>query len=620
MSVNKQQLFLSLYSLCLCGLIIILAMTISVNGQGIDEQWPVPEGARVSLSLDQSEFFLGENILLHFAVENVGDRPFQINVGGDYRGASRALRFKVTATDEAGNAVTDPDTSGFCMGGLSHSPEIKPAEIFYQSLPLARYCRFDRPGVYTVRASHDLGWQETPARKIPTAVITIKLLQPTEAQARKIVEQTFQLPENPDQSSGKKTPPYADFSTLSYPVYLPLLVEKAKHGSPQALTAIGNIATPEATQALIGLLEHKDPAFALKVAQTLNLRLPDPEFEGRLQPRSVFKNSSFDERRKRLINLSWRSEFALPIRLFARKLLARDDRDSLVTGAFIISCIGESVDLAELLPALDRAVVNTKTAPLEKDIYPLPRGACTELIRALDISIELGSAIPVEPKNAGEAVLFLRAIGLRTDFRPDGWENMYAKLLQYDIPYVRQLALENLPVPLTASQLEIVRTLLADADINVRIAACDVAKRAKAGELAEPILKILSSLDRNAIEPGSLEFWLINAADNAAYALGARLARLQIWASHLDEEGMARAAIEQLAGIVNKEGITSYGARDNIDIETARALKVKWTKFLQEHGKDIQAGRVFKIGEPELPADLFQNVFSFSRKDKPAWP
>src|SRR6266404_2023662 len=55
----------------------------------------VPASAKITLELDKPEYFLGENILLHFVVENVGEEPFSINLGGDYRGSHRSLRFRI---------------------------------------------------------------------------------------------------------------------------------------------------------------------------------------------------------------------------------------------------------------------------------------------------------------------------------------------------------------------------------------------------------------------------------------------------------------------------------------------------------------------------------------------
>src|SRR5262245_45111354 len=83
---------------------------------------PIPAQAKVSIELDQGEYFLGENVLFHFLVENTGKEPFSIEMGGDYRGASRHLRFKVKALDAAGKLCADPDPSDFCMGGIGYSP------------------------------------------------------------------------------------------------------------------------------------------------------------------------------------------------------------------------------------------------------------------------------------------------------------------------------------------------------------------------------------------------------------------------------------------------------------------------------------------------------------------
>lgn len=89
---------------------------------------PVPAGAKVMLELDSHDCFLGENVLVHFTLENAGSQPFRANFGGDYRGATRSLRFKVTATDEAGRVAEDPDASGMCFGGMVSDRELKPGK------------------------------------------------------------------------------------------------------------------------------------------------------------------------------------------------------------------------------------------------------------------------------------------------------------------------------------------------------------------------------------------------------------------------------------------------------------------------------------------------------------
>ncbi|MCA1685662.1 MAG: hypothetical protein LC745_06680 [Planctomycetia bacterium] len=100
----------------------LLSLAVATRAQPFrDRASPVPEGARVVLELDKKQFFLGENILLHYRLENTGKTPFTVSFGGDHRGASRHLRFTVRATGPDGVAVADPDPSGFCMGGMGAS-------------------------------------------------------------------------------------------------------------------------------------------------------------------------------------------------------------------------------------------------------------------------------------------------------------------------------------------------------------------------------------------------------------------------------------------------------------------------------------------------------------------
>jgi hypothetical protein len=136
-------------------------------------------------------------------------------------------------------------------------------------------------------------------------------------------------------SSGEKTPPYPDFTVLRDPVYLPVLLEHAGRKSEQALAGIGSIATPRATEALIRLAGHEDPAFALSAAQTLNMRLPDPQLEGDLPGRNPFFNDHLAVRRW-LVNRSWRARMSDDVARLARKFLARTDRDGMECGGYML--------------------------------------------------------------------------------------------------------------------------------------------------------------------------------------------------------------------------------------------------------------------------------------------
>src|SRR4051794_34729244 len=91
-----------------------LPLFATAAGPGEPESWsennstPRPAGAEIALETDRTEYWIGENVLVHFVVKNTGAEPFAISTGGDYRGAPRHLRFQVTAVDEQGREAEDP--------------------------------------------------------------------------------------------------------------------------------------------------------------------------------------------------------------------------------------------------------------------------------------------------------------------------------------------------------------------------------------------------------------------------------------------------------------------------------------------------------------------------------
>jgi hypothetical protein len=200
----------------------------------------VPADARVSIILPRKVYFLGESITAQFCVENVGKGLIQISTGGDYRFASRHLRFHVTAADDQGTQVVDPDPSQFCMGGLGSEGPHYPGKKECMEVPLLAYCRFDKPGTYTVRISHDLGWHGTEERPLPVAECVLHLKRPSPAQAKGVIDAL---------AAGDKS----GFHYLRDLVYLPILLKAAQDGDEHALAGIGSIAKPEATQALVRL-------------------------------------------------------------------------------------------------------------------------------------------------------------------------------------------------------------------------------------------------------------------------------------------------------------------------------------------------------------------------------
>jgi len=372
---------------------------------------------------------------------------------------------------------------------------------------------------------------------------------------------------------------------------------------------IGNAATVDAV--LVRLLDHKDAKLARRVIETLKLRLPDPQLEGKLHKRNPFHND-LEDLRGWLVERGWRAEFAPAVKKAGRRLLAGPDEEDVRCGAFIVECLADQDDLPALVQALDRAAALARDMPPEENTYPRPRGACQELLRAARVMSQREVTPPPAPRSPGELILFATAIGARESFRPAGWETTYARVLQDDLPYVREVGLQELPLPPPKSLLGLLPGLLADKNIDVQIAACGVAEKVKAPELREPVLRVLAL---------AREHWLLNAASNAAYVLDTRLGRVRVLVARLDEEGMAADCLGYLASSVLSD-LSSHGrpTREMLDGAAGRACKAAWLRFLKEHWEELQAGKVFSLADPVVPVKELFPGFTFYPPKKSARP
>ena len=570
---------------------------------------PVPEGARVTLEMDKPQYFLGENILVHFRLENVGDKPFSYSYGGDYRGGSRSLRFKATATGPDGKPVADPDPSGFNLGGLGGTSELKPGGRVYWSLPLIRYCRLDAPGRYTLRAHHDFGWTETPQRKFPVGEVTFTLMMPTPAQARQVIKAMDMPPPTASRGWGEKAAPYPDFSALRYPVYLPLLRERARETTPQAfgtaLQGIGCIPTPEATEALLELANDPDTPRAVAATLTLNARLPDPTLRGKLVHRSPFQDPTASPRLS-LSQSAWRPRFAPSARALARRLLVSPDTTAVAAAAFILECVGTRDDFPALTSALDTAIQKTPAIPEQMGFYPRRYGACQELERASLVRIQAGDPVTTAPRSLAEQDEYLQALTAQPPQRPPDWPARCLALLDSPVAYLRAqtlatlVTLSPLPPPLTESLRTRLPALLLDQNQDIQVAACDMALKIKDPALRAPVLQALAQ---------ARDFPLPNSLTRVAYFQGVRWEALKFWADHLDDPTRKMDALGFLEGVLNPR--TGGGYDSNYDAATGAALKAEWDRFLLAHRKEIQDGRTYPLDAPEVQALFPKKVYMF---------
>jgi hypothetical protein len=429
---------------------------------------PVPDGAKVTLETELREFSLGENILVHFILENTGTQPFHADFGGDYRGSSRHLRFKVTATDEAGNLAEDPDPNPICFGGFLGGRTLKPGEKFIESLPLIRYRRIVKPGRYTITMKHDFGWKEQGDRKRPVGVTTLTLRMPDAAQAEKIVARMESLPEDSDSTWSEKTKDYADFSCLCQAVYLEPLMRRARAGNLRALEGIGGMATTQATEALIELAGAADDKLALEAALTLNGRLPDPEFKKELPSRGPFRFDAMEARR-RLAAQSWEERFAPKVRALAVKFLGLKETRAIGCGAFMIEAVGTPAEAPAVIAALDR-VLNPMINPrhdAKDNILDFPE-PIPELLRAMQSLHARGFRLDSGGLSGNaQIMLWFEWLNGEPGPRPERWLQMAEAFGTGSHYPLNEAVVRSIPSPMPPECEKLIAGALEDRDYGV---------------------------------------------------------------------------------------------------------------------------------------------------------
>lgn len=559
---------------------------------------PVPPGATIRLDVDRQEFFLGEDVMIHFVLENIGDQPFTYDTGGDYRGASRALRFKVTATDDAGHVAEDPDPSPMCFGGLGGGGTLKPGEKFTAELALARYCDITQPGRYTITATHDFGWKKTDG-KHPAGEAVVKFRIPKASDAERIVAALEKLPA--DQS---------DYSCLRHPVYLEPLVRRARAGDQRALHGIGSIPAPAATEALIALAGGADTNLSLAAAMTLNSRLPDPEFEGKLPGRGPFR-FDYMESRRRLAARSWDAKFAPDVRALAVKFLARPETKAIGSGAFMVQAVGTTNEARAVLAALDRVLeplVNPRRDPKDNilnDPEPIP-----ELRRAMQSLEVRGFQLGKNPSGqAGLFEYFAELVG-KPPPRPLEWLHWMEVFGDNCVYPVREAAVRSIPQPIPAECYAFIKARLADKDLGVCRAACELAGKSGNNEFRKPLLEIIATESHE---------WLLREASNAMFALGGGYDLFTTWADRLGDEHLYPLALDALETVL--EGLPG-GSSGRTDLTRPERLDLRraWQEFLAAHADELRQGKKFKVGDPAIKPELFGRARSWQLPDGRFWP
>jgi hypothetical protein len=569
-------------------LLVVMVMTASVEA--------APGPAKIELGVRKPRYLLGENVLVDFCVVNTGKAPITIGVGGDYRGSSRSLRFKVELRDAKGALLPDPDPDPYNLGGRGYSPAIEPGKKWCQSLPLQRYARVSAAGTYTITATHDLEW---PAGTAPTGTAKITFAMPTAVDAERVLAAMEKLPTDPSTTAGQVAIEYADWSAPVYEPYVAPLAARAAKGSKEALTALTFTATPSATKVLVGLLG--DRTLGREVARALAPRLPDPALSGQLGPRNVFHDQRIEQRKH--LAQTWHPQYADAVRTAARAFLAKSEIEDHQIGAFMLEAVGLPSDAPELIAALTEGVARANRTPPEADVYPPPRGAMMELLRATRMMVPRGLVPKAKPASTGELVVWL--IAIEAGARPAGWEADLGKALQHEMPYVRELALRSTPAAVPPSLIPLLVKNLAHANVDVQVAAAELARAAELRQLA---LEVVKAMDRAV----GLR---LNVISYAAYHLGARLDRIDMLIKRLSDPAAFDEALSELCDVLSYTGRST----DGVPSAAQRAAVIPhWKKLVITHRADLEAGT--KIALSKVTPALLPPQWSLGMPTGGRWP
>ena len=570
---------------------------------------PVPEKFTTALAAERPEYVLGENVLVHFAVQNTGEKPFSIAHGGDYRGAPRHTRFVVTATPvEGGEAAPDPYPVVHHMGGLGGDRELKPAERFEQSLPLMHYVHIPAAGEYVIRVSHDLGWLPTPAGPAAAAETRLRFVMPDEKQAAQVVRAAEALPPR-EAVFNQRTPVYADLSVMRYAVYLPLLEERlhfaagTQDRATQALAAMQRMPDPAALKALLRIAEGKSGPAVERLASAISHHLPASPTNQPYEPPERFP-----------ADFSWREEFAPEVLKLAFALIEMERDENIAWGGRLLAQVGRTQDLPAVIAAMDRVIPTLAAARMNDGIFSTERNTMASLQMSVNDLHARGAAPPADPKTPGEIVAYLvvangpktKAVtaGLMAGTQP-AFPVASPELIErvsawcaHPTPYVRELSLNASPLPLPDEVRRRLPALIEDGDVNVRMAASRLAQQAKEASCADAIVRRLKIATTT---------WEVDQLANTAPAVGAELDAWHVMADRLGEEKLTFNLLRALCGVAGHSG--GFGWRSDVPRDEIHRVQARWQAFLRQHDAVLRAGKRFRPGDGVFTEDLLPPEF-----------
>lgn len=558
----------------------------------LEQYWPskelVPKHVRLFLRLPET-VILGQEITAALVVHNEGKQPFNITPGGDYRSTGYPQRMKVRVHDAEGKMLPElsREAYGFGGGGISVLRTIAPSAREEVAFPLDCYVNFKEAGVYTITAGHDLGWKLDPLHPHPVAKCTVKVVLPSEDEAKRYVEAAFARqpavpPSDTSAALGLQMKLDKTLSVMRHPLYLSMLISYAQAGSKSAVKGIGHVATPEATQALLDLLDHASAEVVETSAMQILRRLPSPEDGGK--PAEGFYWGS-EYQIDPLLPSSWDARFEQSLLKAALKLLWYKSDAVVRTAAQILQTRAQPEHAPQVLSVLEQSFVTRYELPAgwKANSFDLP-GPQGVLLQILDGMRKRGWRLENGNGGTAQQVAWLRQLADKEAPKPkgDAWKSSILTSVKHGPTALKVCALQALPQPLSDAAVKAVLKALDDEDLRVLRVACEVAGASKRSEFCRPLSQIVE-LEHESFLQGS--------AYQAALECGARLELWQALAGAIpDKECMHMAISSLIRGTIHLPESNGSGGNTNYTREQRFAIRDAWRVFLQQHQKQLAAG------------------------------
>lgn len=404
-----------------------------------------PDWISLSYTPDKKVYSIGEPISVHFALKNNGADEFHFQEGGDYRGASRHLRYLFTAESDQGVKATDPKPNQMCLGGLGRvNPHVEPGGVYAVDIPLLAYLKFAGPGKYVVKCYQAMGFG-APAEAVKDAgygsysyggsfEIDLKPVTPQEA-----ADAIKAFLAKPDRDERKRV-----FFELYHPCYLNPLVELLKTETDSdkcdcLVTGIGSIMTVESTRCLIALVHDDRLLVRTAVLRCLSWRLPDPRDTGKAKPDGPFQLYSGKDRLQD-VKASW-SESLRPDLLQQLKLgLKSSHLDEVGSCAYCLGALGETNTVELLAAAADRVAPGI---PVSEDNDK----SAAQIASAACVLAQLGSEPCKADKSSspGRLAVWANMIRTKPEYRTGDWQDLLLHMMDLDCATTRMAAVRWLP-------------------------------------------------------------------------------------------------------------------------------------------------------------------------------